>query len=871
MTVTGQAAAWIGAPPPAFVVNRPALVDRLEAATQKRVVRIVAPAGYGKSVLLAQWQRAHPERRTAWVAARSTDDATRFGRRLAEAIELIVPAMAQGALAHLRRDGAALGEDFLAIVLAELSYAAPVTVVVEDLEVLASPVVLDELGLLAERAADGVGFVFVSRDDRLPKTLRLRLRDEVAEIRQDTLALSWEEAGEAIQRVAGQTLHPAQVQALHSRTEGWAAGIQLAALSLRDHDDPDRFVEQFAGDDRHVADYLSGEVLALQSPEVRDFLVRVAVLDRLSGPLCDAVTGGTDGQRTLERLDQQSLFIRPLDGRRQWYGYHPLFRDLLRFELRATRPGVEEDLLHRAAAWHLEQGEADDAAEYLLRANDWAAVIALARAEGGRYFERGEATSVLRWLGEVPSDVLLADPDAALVKVTLHTMCGSSMAAQELLDRLESSVTLDAGQQALAATNRAGWVYYHLPPAAAHAAAETALGLLDGDTDLSDTVLLDVLTPAALRSVATVSQAVACWSEADHAGARARLATVIDEPGPVVWLVHALGELAWVAVATGHLRLGLATARRALDVAEEAGLGHHTGTAMAHLALARAHRMRGEDVAGHLDTGLAQARLNQRTRVLSLEWAERADLALGEGRTGDGLGQIASAQVAAGPPLASVVEAELAALEVRLHLLAGSPSSARAAVERQHGLHTSSVAAAAAALAVATDDWPALRKLVDDWDVVDRDEPVARWSRGLAAAVLADREGDRRTALALVAEVVADAEVEGAVRPFVDGGPAVLRLVRAHYHAEPTPFLRRLVEDVPPVSTRGSAEMVEQLTERELLVLRYLPSRLSNADIAARLYVSINTLKTHIKNIYRKLEVGDRGEAIARAEELGLL
>ncbi|HEY5889061.1 MAG TPA: LuxR C-terminal-related transcriptional regulator, partial [Acidimicrobiales bacterium] len=444
-------------------------------------------------------------------------------------------------------------------------------------------------------------------------------------------------------------------------------------------------------------------------------------------------------------------------------------------------------------------------------------------------------------------------------------------AAQELLDRLESSVTLDVGQQALAATIRACWIYHHLPPDVAHAAAERALRLLDGCSDLFGPVLLDVLTPAAMRSLATICQAVACWSVADHQGARALLATVIDEPGRVVWLVDALGEVAWVAVATGHLRLGLATARRALDLAEESGLGDHTGTAMAHFALARAHRMRGEAVAGHLDTALAQARLNQRTRVLSLEWAERADAALGDGRSGEGLGQIASAQLAGGPPLAPVVEADLAALEVRLHLLAGNLSSARAALERHVGIHTSSFASAAAALAIATDDRPALRKLVDDWAVVDRDEPVARWGQGLAAAVLADREGDRRTALALVAEVVADAEVEGAVRPFLDGGPEVLRLVRAHYHAEPTPFLRRLVEDVPPVSTRGSAEMVEQLTERELLVLRYLPSRLSNADIAARLFVSINTLKTHIKNIYRKLEVGGRSEAITRAEELGLL
>ena len=433
----------------------------------------------------------------------------------------------------------------------------------------------------------------------------------------------------------------------------------------------------------------------------------------------------------LERLDQQSLFIRPLDGRREWYGYHPLFRDLLRYELRATQPGREEDLLRRAAAWHLEQGEVDEAAEYLLRANDWAAVIALARAEGGRYFVRGEATNVLRWLAAVPSDVLLADPDATLVNVTLHTMCGSSLAAQELLERLESSVALDAGQQTLAATLRASWVYYHLPPDKAYAAAETALHLLDGSDDLSDTVLLDVLTPAALRVLNTVCQAVACWSQADHEGARARLATVVDQPGPLVWFVHALGEMAWVAVSTGHLRLGLATGRRALDVAEDAGLGDHTGTAMAHFALARAYRMRGEAVAGHLDTAVAQARLNLRNRVLSLEWAERADAALGDGRSSEGLGQIASAQVAGGPPLAPIVAADLAALEIRLHLLAGNPSSARVALERHHGIRTSSVASAAAALAIATDDLPALRKLVEDWDVVDRDEPLARWNAGL--------------------------------------------------------------------------------------------------------------------------------------------
>ena len=311
MTVTARASSGDAAPIPDFVVDRPALVERVESATRKRVVLVVAPAGYGKSVLLAQWHTAHPEHRVLWMAARPTDDAVRFGRRLVEALEQLVPGAGSRAMDHIRPDGTALGEDLLAVVLAELADAAPVTVIVEDLESLVSAVVLDELGLLAERAAEGVGFVFVSRDDRLPRTPRLRLRDELAEIRQSTLALSLDEAGETIRRVSGRVLHPVQVHALHGRTEGWAAGLQLAALGLRDSPDPDQFVADFAGDDRHVADYLSGEVLAVQPPEVTDFLLQASLLDRLSGSLCDAVTEGSGGQRMLERLEQQSLFIRP--------------------------------------------------------------------------------------------------------------------------------------------------------------------------------------------------------------------------------------------------------------------------------------------------------------------------------------------------------------------------------------------------------------------------------------------------------------------------------------------------------------------------------------------------------------------------------
>ena len=872
MTATVQAPPSIGAPLPDFVVDRPALVERLERATQKRVVLVVAPAGYGKSVLLAQWHAAHPERRVVWVTARPMDDAVQFGRRLVGALSTLTPGAERRAVGLIRPDGAALGEDFLAVVLAELVDTAPVTLVIEDLETLASPVLLDELGHLAERVGDGVGFVFVGRDDRLPRTQRLRLLDEVAEIRQDTLALSRAHVGEAIERVTGRLLHPVQVEALHERTEGWAAGIQLAALGLRDHADPDRFVADFAGDDRHVADYLSGEVLALQPPEVTDFLVRVAVLDRLSGSLCDAVTGGSNGQRMLERLDQESLFIRPLDDRRQWFACHPLFRDLLRYELRATRPAEERALLERATAWHLERGDVEAAAEYLLRAGDWSGVIALAKSQAGRYFERGEASTVLRWLGELPFDVLADDVDAVITKAALHTMCGSALAAQELLDRIEDGPPLTDARRAEVKTIRASWISYHASPDESEAAADAALQLLDQGVGRSGEPLLDVLTPEALRSLATVAKGMARSMRAEFGRARPLLAEVAEGSGPLVWSIHAMGELAWVEASTGNLRNALTMGRRALAAAEEVGLGHHASTATAQLALARALRERGDSAAGvHLDAGMARARLNQRARVIALGWGELAHAALDDGRLTEGLEVIARARVSGGPPISPATEARLVSLEVRLHLAMGNLASARLALDEHEGVFTSVVAAAAAALAAAGDDPVGLRKVVDAWSVADVDEPTARWSRALWTAVLHDRDGDRRAATALLREVAISAEMEGAVRLFLDSGPDVLRLVRSLYHDEPTPFLRRLVEDVPPVSHRGSSDLVEQLTERELLVLQYLPSRLSNADIASRLFVSVNTLKTHLKNIYRKLAVGERSEAIERAEELGLL
>ena len=859
--------------PPADTVDRPALLERLERATRKRVVLLVAPAGYGKSVLVAQWCAAHPDRRVLALSARSTDDAVAFGRRLLQALDGLAPGAADRLGGELALDGQALGESLQEAVLQELAAVAPVVIVVEDLENLANPLLLDELGQMAELAGDDITFVFVGRDDRLPRTPRLRVRDEVTEIRQDVLALSVEETREAIGRVTAAELHPAQVQALHARTEGWPAGVRLAALGLRDHAAPDEFIAAFAGDDRHVADYLSGEVLALQPEAVREFLVTTSVLDRLNGELCDALTGGDDGQRMLERLERGSLFIRPHDEHRHWYSYHPLFQDLLRYELRATRPGAERDLLPRAAAWHLERGDTDEAAEYLIRAEDWPRIVALAKAEGGRYFQAGQATTVLRWMEEVPTEFLGSDPDGVLAVVILHTMCGTARAGEALLDRLESVIDLDGAQQALASVARATWMSYHATPERAEAAGEQALRLLDEGFEVVDSPPLGIFTPAVMRGLTLLCLAGASGSRGDYERARAHLAAMTDAPGLPVWKVHELGELAWIEVSTGALGAARAAASRALQVADDLGLAQHPAVAVAHLALGRALLEQGAvaEAEVHLATGGARARLNNRQLVLSWEHTEWVHAALVSGRAADGLDAIGRGRVEGRPTLVPVVAARLVALEARLHLLAGNLTSARAVLDAHDGLMTADLLGASAATAAAEADIAGLRKVVEDWPAIDDGEIGSDLQRGLWTAVLREREGDRRGALAALDPVLVVAEREGWVRLFLDAGGDVQRLLRARYHAAPTAFLRRLTEGVAPVAHLTAPSLVEQLSDRELIVLGYLPSRLSNVEIAERLYVSVNTLKTHLKNIYRKLEVTSRGEAIERAESLGLL
>ncbi len=300
---------------------------------------------------------------------------SRFARSLIESLQRVYPGVGSVAAERVGTSGASMGDEFVVALLEDLAHLPETVIVFDDVEAVRNGAVLDELAVLVEQAPPGIRVVLSSRSDPPLPLHRLRVRGDLAELRQDQLMMTEADAAEVICRVGRTSLTPAQVRVLVRRTEGWPAGILMAALSLRGHTNVDGFVQTFSGDDRNVADYLADEVLARQPVEIREFLLDTSVLRRMSGPLCDAVTGRGDSQRILEHLERSGLFVIRLDDRRRWFRYHSLLRDLLRYELRASDRARQRDRLQRAAAWHVEQNDLEVAADYLVVAELWDELI----------------------------------------------------------------------------------------------------------------------------------------------------------------------------------------------------------------------------------------------------------------------------------------------------------------------------------------------------------------------------------------------------------------------------------------------------------------------------------------------------------------
>jgi LuxR family maltose regulon positive regulatory protein len=553
-------------------VTRRAQVDRLVSGEPRRLTLVSAPAGWGKTTLLAEWAAdSREDRPFAWLTLdRGDNDAVRFWGYVIEALRTIEPSFGSASLASLGVSGTNPIEVVLPPLINELAALdMPVVLALEDYHLVQSPEVHEGLSFLVERLPTTLELAIATRLDPPLPLPRLRARGEMLEFRAPELRFDAAEADELLRGALGDALDEADVARLVQRTEGWPAGLYLAALSLSGRDDPSSFIEAFAGDDRHIVDYLGGEVLDGLDPQTREFLLRTSILERLSAPLCDHLLESSDGAEQLLAIERANLFLVALDDRREWYRYHHLFADLLRHELARLQPASVAALHRRAARWLGSNDAVDEAIRHALAAGDDEDAAALVAEMWREPFNRGELATVDRWLDDLPELLVRATPDLCLARAWVLMDRGRPREAERWL--------------ADAANVPEGVVL--------HAVLCFKLGKLASAEKIAREALADapVASPLGLP-VAHCILGIALYYRGELAEAETSLLEAVrlaDSGSNELARIYALGYLGLIRLDAADPEGAGVAAREALEHAAQPPASEHFVTAMALLAQGR--------------------------------------------------------------------------------------------------------------------------------------------------------------------------------------------------------------------------------------------------------------------------------------------
>jgi LuxR family maltose regulon positive regulatory protein len=855
-------------------VVRARLHEVLDAGTQRPLTLISAPPGAGKTVLLGSWIAAGgPPGPVAWLSLDTADaDRRQFWRAVLEALDR---AGAGDAVAELAAHPEGRADRLTAALVKALDARdEPVVLVLDDFHEVAEAVHGD-LDHLLHRPPPALRLVIATRADPPLRLARLRLQEQLTEIREPALALTLDETVEML-GLAGVSLTERDVHRLWDHTEGWAGALRLAALSLRDHPDPSRFVAEFAGDDRAISDYLISEVMTLLSPDDRRFVLRTAIPGVLNGELADALTDRSDGHRRLAELARRGVLLAPLDRRGEWYRYHALFRELLYAELRSDHPDQVPELHRRAALWLAHHG---DDARALLHAVEGGAWDLAARLAGERWVDlliRGEV-SVLRPLIErLPREWTAQDPELALAVASALLDRGDHAGAARLLRTAgAAAAAVPPEREARFAVSLAA-LSLHI----ARLRGDLA-GALETGRELAREERLEpgVVDPD-LRALALVNLGIAELWTGDAASAVRHLERARGAAADVGsdWLVFvAVAHLAALAATVNDFSRSARKAGEAIALAEQHGWERTWPAGAAYLARATAELLwdREEDAVRSVD--LARDALNG-----TQERGLRAGLALLRSsvlaRAGDvdsALAVLESGAEEVGDwPLLPSLREQFAAREAVLRVELGDRAGAERAVGPD-GAESLPGAVVLAQLKLADGEWDTARATVAQWSAErDRAATPAAVQAWLVDALALDAIADHDGAGEALERALELAEPGGLRWALLDFGRSLAPLMSRHLRRGTAH--RSLVGEVL-ASLEGNGYRrhapfaMEPLSPRERAVLRYLPTMMSNQEIASELFVSVNTVKTHLKAIYRKLDVADRREAVNRARSLELL
>jgi LuxR family transcriptional regulator, maltose regulon positive regulatory protein len=868
------------APATPRLIDRGDLLAVLDRAAARKVTIISAPAGSGKTSLLRAWADRPGQRRRLAVlqVKRDQQDAQQFWLALLDAVGHASAATASAEPPAATPDFNA--EAMADRVLSDLAGAGgDITLVIDDLHELNSPESLVQLTRLLASLPPYVHAILTTRHDLRLGLHQLRLAGELAEIRVADLRFTERETGELLQ-AAGIELSEPGVALLHQRTEGWAAGLRLAALSLAGHPDPDRFVAEFSGSDRMVAEYLIAEMLERQPADVQDLLLRTSLLDRVNGELADVLTGRPGSERILLELEGANAFVEALDPERTWFRYHHLFADLLRLELRRTLPAQVPDLHRRAARWFIRQGRVADAIRHTQAAGDWPDAARLLADHSFSLTLDGQAQTMQALVRAFPPS---ADhPELALVRAMGDLARGRLDEAAAHLALAEAYVgaappnrrhrlRVAIASLKLSLARRRGHlagvleqVRFLASPATGQSGEDIALG-----SDLRAVALMDLGTAEAWSGLPDAER---------HLREGAVLARGIGRP---YLEIGCLAQLCYASKIQSFATIQQFS-REAIALADRYGWGAESIVAPALIALAGTMAWTGDFEAGDrwLERTARALQADTGPDMRLLVHITSGMLQAGRGRHREALGEFSAAeylgsQLAESHALASRVTGWTLATQARLGMPGEARSRLAAIPEERAG--SGGIRNARAVICLAEGDPAGALSAVQP--ALDGTAPVigdVTLVEAYLLAGLAHRElGDLRSANQSAERALGVAEPERLILPFAMTGARELLEALPRHETAHTALLADILDVMrgsPPAASRQSSlPPGEELTPGELRVLRYLPSNLSRPEIAGELSLSPNTVNAHVRSIYAKLDVRDRSSAVQRARQLRLL
>lgn len=852
------------------LVTRHALLARL-ADSAARVTLVSAPAGSGKTVLLRSLiEAAGVEERTAWVSVeRGERDPQTFWLAVHDAIQRAAGGRVEPLMPTPRFDAGSVAERLLAELAA---LEEPVWLVIDDLHELRSDEALSQLEILLTRRPAGLRFVLATRRDPRLGLHRLRVAGELRELREADLRFTRAETGEMLGAVG---LPKGSVDRLHVRTEGWAAGLRLAALALTDHPDPERFVSEFSGSERTIAAYLLAEVLERQPDDVRQLLLRTSVLERVSGPLADALTGTSGSEAVLQQLEEANAFVTALDTGRTWFRYHHLFADLLRLELRRADPDAIPRLHHVAARWHEEHGDVLDAVRHAQAAHQWRYAVQLLASHHVSLVLNGRWGTVHELLQAFP-DATPPDPELMALHATdllIYGALDDVHAYRALAERHADAVPAERrrrfsimlGLVRLALARRQG----DLGSIAAEVEGLLAPAELDtpGDVTLSNDA-----RAYALLSLGSLEQWLVRSERAERLFEQALM--LARQGGRPHLEIDVLGHLALTDAQRRSFTRARARAQEALALADAHGWSDAAVAAVPLAVMASVDVWHGRFQAAEAwldrtEAALVRTELDPSLKV-SVQLV-RGRWLIGVGRFEDAIDALRAAErLEAGLGMRHALAVAIHLCLVLTQLRLGDRAAAREALAAAPDGSAGELRTAEAAVHVADGEPQAavdtLRPVLDGSVPLLRD--VYLILAVLVDALAHDALGNRAAAEARIERALEIAESDSLLWPFVMIAPTALLERHPRHRTAHGALLQEILLLLSGVEVRAPDE---PLSQAELRVLRYLPSNLTAPEIGGELVLSTSTVKTHMRHIYAKLDVHRRSEAVERARALGLL